>query len=174
MSTTIESLPPELVTRILSFATLRTVIAASGVSSAFRELCSNSIECWFDPMYAALDEGRVIMRTDAYMVPGEVAIQRRRLNVLSRFKIPTKCFVKLLPVLDRQFLLFEMELPALDDGDWEEIIKARFAVSKAKTKMRSGAGPRERFIRLIHNLEQSLDADYELPGPHMVSQCLTF
>lgn len=161
-----ESLPPELVTAILSRSSLSSVIAIAQVSRGLRRLCTSEHVAWTTPCNrAAIEAGIHVFDSDRNDERSNEAFEHLA-GLGVRSCVPPRAFVLLYPNLSRNFLLYHAELPRLKDDSWKEICEGRFSVSamtSEKEKEREAGGVpskgrwKEAFFRIIGKLEHRVE-----------------
>jgi F-box-like len=117
---TLESLPVELVSDILSETDIPSLINVSCVSRRLRSIVSDpSLNPWRHPILRNLRSGDY----------------DKSLNHLSvRSTVPRQNWIEIMSVARASYLLFDATLPNLKDFEWEECFRRRFLPSWARKK----------------------------------------
>lgn len=119
---TFESLPVELIADILSELDIASLIIVSHLSRRLRDIASDSsLNPWRRPIIRALRSP-----DEQY----ESALK----HLSERQTVPRQNWVEILTLGKAEYLLFEMTLPNLKEGDWEECFRRRFLPGWVKWK----------------------------------------
>lgn len=134
----LENLPPELISLILSFLPLESLIVAPQLSTLFYQICSSSVlSPWRRPIELALRPPPL----EAYpLILG-------RLGCYSY--VPRGEFLEILVRARPDFIATSMELPVgLSSREWEEVMRRRFLPSwRGENWSRTGTSWRSLFMR---------------------------
>jgi len=120
MPTTLESLPVELITKILGDLDLDTLVKVSYLSRRLMHIASDtSLNPWRRPILQNL-------------VSNGYEPSFRHLSL--RSVVPRSNWIDILTLAPPDFLLFEASLPNLKDSEWEECFRRRFLPGWLKWK----------------------------------------
>jgi hypothetical protein len=139
MAITFESLPVELITDILSWLDLASLITASYLSRRFYLIASDSsLNPWRGPILRNLWDG----------------VYEPSLKTLCvRYTVPRQNWIEILSIARSDFLLFEATLPNLNGYEWEECFRRRFLPGWRKWK-KEGGGWKEAFMKYAPDLSR--------------------
>lgn len=130
----IESLPVELIAKIIGEVNLADVVKTSQVSRRLRLVASDTIlNVWRLPIL------RTLHSTTEY----EDALK----NLSVYMSVPRHNWVDILALARASYILFEATLPNLKEAEWEEAFKRRFLLSW--TRWRKDSPWKATFLRFI-------------------------
>lgn len=133
MALTLESLPVELITDILSRIDLASLIIMSYLSRRFYSIVSDpSLNPWRGPISRNLQDG---------------AYEPSLKTLCVRYTVPRRNWIEILSVARSDFLLFEATLPNLKTYEWEECFRRRYLPGWRKWKNESQW--REAFMKYV-------------------------
>ncbi|KAJ6538573.1 hypothetical protein DFH09DRAFT_1177262 [Mycena vulgaris] len=131
----IESLPVELIAKIIGEVNLADVVKTSQVSRRLRLVASDTIlNVWRLPIL------RTLHSTTEY----EDALK----NLSVYMSVPRHNWVDILALARASYILFEATLPNLKEAEWEEAFKRRFLPSW--TRWRKDSLWKATFLRVLH------------------------
>ncbi|KAJ7129420.1 hypothetical protein C8R44DRAFT_776753 [Mycena epipterygia] len=129
----IESLPVELISKIIGELTIEDVIKTSQLSRRLKLVASDTIlNVWRLPILRNL-------HSDEY----EAALKN-----LVVYSVPRHNWIEILSLAKASYILFEMTLPNLKEAEWEEAFRRRFLPSWAR--WRKDSAWKAAFLRVLH------------------------
>lgn len=169
----LESLPFELLGSILSYLPLSTLLLIGRVSHSLRRVLLHHSNAWVSSLHFEAEAAGILQ---AQVDP---PINNSAFNLLAALggltiSPPARAWVLLLPQLSRSFLLWQAELPRLQDQDWKEICEARFPPSVCRKEVLDGPLIEHRsraqvkgkwrsvFLRTLGELEHKADSGCNL------------
>lgn len=163
-------LPPELWVDILQLVSLRDVVAFSTTCHLFLQIATSEPGAWSCLEEAAAEAGAHVFRrhsrcdSESEVAESRERALRRTLAALagSVYSPPALAWARLLPILSRAFVLYELEPPRLTAELWESVLRRRFTPSLAARTASNGNGggymkSKERFLRTLARLDHRAD-----------------
>ncbi|KAG1755449.1 hypothetical protein EDB19DRAFT_406890 [Suillus lakei] len=136
MSTTLESLPVELIATILGDLDLESLVKVSNLSRRLRHVASDSsLNPWKHPIAHNLASG---------------SYERCFYHLSLRSIIPRSNWIDILTLAPPGFLLFESSLPNLKASEWEECFRKRFLPGWLKWKKDNTW--RESYLKMLYRV----------------------
>ncbi|KAG2042185.1 hypothetical protein BDR03DRAFT_854604 [Suillus americanus] len=136
MSTTLESLPVELIATILGNLDLESLVKVSNLSRRLRHVASDStLNPWKCPITQNLASG---------------SYERSFYHLSLRSVVPRSNWIDILTLAPPDFILFESSFPNLKASEWEECFRKRFIPGWLKWKKDNTW--REFYIKMLYRV----------------------
>ncbi|KZP20193.1 hypothetical protein FIBSPDRAFT_544709 [Athelia psychrophila] len=133
----LESLPPEIISDILSELDLASLVTISYLSRRLRSIASDSsLNPWRRPILRNLESG---------------AYEPSLKNLCVRTTVPRQNWIEILSLARAEYLLFEVTLPNLKSFEWEECFRRRFLPGWSKRK-KVGSQWKAVFLQILHRV----------------------
>ncbi|KAK4706168.1 hypothetical protein P7C70_g6, partial [Phenoliferia sp. Uapishka_3] len=156
------ALPAELWLAILQSSTLQTVVSITATCRHLRDLCTAEPSAWTSLEEAAYIAGVHAVHAQSGLDGKDVSAMRRKLAMLGGSTVccpPPMAWARLLPVLSRSFILWDLELPRMPQAYWTSIFFTRFPPTIIEHDVGADGTPKdgrkwkEIFLRRVAKLE---------------------